>query len=162
MSSVYYGEDTWGESAAAAAEWAALIEDGAYSPSTAVNIAQNMRDLAAALTRSAGRIEYWIQRSMERDGATVLLHPDFDVTLDRPRSYDQSVLMGLLEVVDAETAQREYGYTPEHTRTETVPARWNMTKARKAAKLGTDAEAVIDRATIYGRATLSIKAKEGK
>lgn len=105
-----------------------------------------------------GRIDYELQRRMENDRATAIPHDDFIVEL-KPSgvSFDQSKLMGILELVDPALAESSGAYIPEHQ--QTVPAKWNVTKAKTLAKYNGEIGDLIADARIEGRFQLSIKPK---
>ncbi len=107
-----------------------------------------------------GKIMHTIQVRMEADRAKAIDHPDFTVEL-KPSSvsYDISKLMGILELIDPKLAESSGAYTPEHEKTTTVPATWNMTKAKPLAKFNGEIGDLINQARIEGRPMLTIKKK---
>lgn len=110
-----------------------------------------------ALTRERYEIEQELMRRMAADGATILDHPRYDVTLTAKIEYDRGKLHPLRELVPPEVVAK--GYTPEHEETVVVPERWNMTKVKTWAKYGKAAQEIIEAAAFKSAPRLSIKAK---
>jgi hypothetical protein len=114
---------------------------------------------AAEWRERVGRIEWELTRMMQADGATALSHPDYDVVLKYRPTYDPAKLAGLRELVPESELGR--AFTPEHTETVTVAARWDMRKALTLKKFGADVVAVLEGARVMGEPKISIKSKEG-
>lgn len=108
-----------------------------------------------------GRMDHEIQVRMEGDRSTALNHPVWEIEL-KPSSikYDHATMDKLFDLLDPETIKESGAYTPEHVYNSTVPAAWNMTKAKKLAKFGGAVKDVIEEAKIEGRGKLSFKRKE--
>jgi hypothetical protein len=70
------------------------------------------------------------------------------VSLVTTPGYDENVLVRLLEVdeVTSEELIKSGAFTPAHQETKTVPARWNMTKAKVFRKRGGSVPTILDEA----------------
>jgi hypothetical protein len=94
---------------------------------------------------------------MKDNGATVLATEVGMAKLKTDYSYDQGILHGLLELVPEERLVAAGAYVAEHTVTETVPAKWNATKAKPFAEEGKEIADVIERAKTEGRTSVKIE-----
>ena len=106
-------------------------------------------------------MEQSILQEMQSDGAKVRhSRTHFTQIEERGVRYDPSVLKELLIEELVGPIDLDGVYTPEKTKTVTVPESWNMVKGRKLRDLGNQQKEIIDRARIVGRHMVSIKAYE--
>jgi hypothetical protein len=106
-----------------------------------------------------GRLEYELQRRLEVAEATELAHPTLEVTLKSASPiYDTPRLYALLGEGLIPPEVLNTGYTPEHTRSELVPARFDGTKINSwHHRYGREVREAIDACKFVGRPTLVIK-----
>ncbi len=121
----------------------------------------NVAGMIDRLVLILGRMDHELQVRMEADRSTALDHPVWDIEL-KPSSikYDHATMDKLFELIDTKTIKESGAYTPEHEITSTVPASWNMTKAKPLTKFSGAVKDVIEEAKIEGRGKLSFKRKK--
>ena len=125
-----------------------------------VNAYASLMDAQAAITGMLDRLEFVMQTRMERDNSTKYEHPVYDVEIVAPATkYDQSKLMGILELVSEEKAIEVGAYLPAHDETKKVPARWDLRRVSKLRGYGGVSDLVEASKTI-GRGKLKITQKE--
>ena len=117
------------------------------------SVTQKLRNLDEA----RWMLERRVIEVMEADGATEAHVEAGTVVLSRPVTYDYSILAHLREI----TAPTDLAdcYTPEHDETTRKPEKWDMTKAKKLAKLGNSHRGILDDAKIYGRPKIVVTQK---
>ncbi len=116
-------------------------------------------DMVERMAMILGRIDHELQVRMEADRATAIDHPEYDISL-KPSSakYDPGKLQVIFEYVDPATVESSGAYAPEHQ--ETVPASWNMTKAKTLTKFSGHVADIIAAARIEGRPKFEFKPKK--
>jgi len=117
---------------------------------------------ARAALKAQEQAVYYLERAvvegMEDRGATVVRTDAGEATLTVPMSYDYATLARLREITSPDDM---VGYTPEREVVKREPEKWNMTQAKKMARLSHDHAAIIEDAKIPGNPRIKFEAKRG-
>jgi hypothetical protein len=103
-------------------------------------------------------MEYEIISRMQDDGATILDHPSYNVTLAVKTEYIREELHPLRELVSPEIVAK--GFNAEHEETVMIQERWDMRQVLTWRKYGQKAKDIIEAASRPGKVKLSVEAKE--
>ena len=115
------------------------------------NTLQTLRD-------SLSFIESELFYGLRAVGATAIDDPDYTCYITQTVDYDKEKLIPLRELVALDTLLAN-GYEPTHTETITVPDKWNMTKVKVLAQLGSEVASIIEGAKVLREGKLVIKRK---
>lgn len=126
---------------------------------TLVGIWLDANEELERLSEIRGRVEWFLQRRMEDDGATVYETGTHKVELKASVRYDQGRLTPILELLAQDELTDARAYEPEHEETHTVPAKWNMTKLKPFARYGKAIADIIEDAKLQGPSRVAIKEK---
>lgn len=130
-----------------------------YQDETLLYLLAQARSRSKEATDEAQRLEYEAIRRIQERGAKSLFSVDFEAVLEYRVEYDQPGLRALLEVLPAEGIMESF--SPQHEETRTVPDKWDVTKAKKwAAKIGTEALAILEKAKIEGNPRVKLMARK--
>jgi hypothetical protein len=125
-----------------------------------ISLIGNLRESIQIAKDEMERAEFELTTRMERDGATAVPHPEFDVRMESKPTYDHGKLAMLREFVPPDELTR--GYTQEHEQTVTIAAKWDMRIVKSWSKYGNEVKDAIKSAAIPGAPKLRIRKKESK
>jgi len=117
---------------------------------------------ARAKLKAQEQAVHYLQRAviegMQDRGATVVKTENGEATLTTPVTYDYGTLARLREITSPDDM---VGYQPEREVVKVEPEKWNMTQAKRLARLSHDHAAIIEDAKIYGDPRVKFTEKKG-
>ena len=117
---------------------------------------------ARATLRAQEQAVHYLQRAviegMQDRGATVVKTENGEATLTTPVTYDYGTLARLREITSPDDM---VGYQPDREVVKVEPEKWNMTQAKRLARLSHDHAAIIEDAKIYGDPRVKFTEKKG-